>query len=200
MRMGRIDRDLKPDNILFLKGTATVSDLGLCWIRNFKGEGITPEERTTGAWGFRAPEHEHCRVEEIKESADVFSIVKILWWLIHGGALFPSAHYEGDSFDLCKKYDDNKMLGIMNLLRKVMVPEPDKRKIQNVQDLLFEIDSLLNLLTDKDYGSLAMLVDKQVDARKISEENFQSQVNSEKKIAALAPSLVKDIMLNLKKL
>jgi serine/threonine protein kinase len=142
-RQGIIHRDIKPDNALLPKPDHPVlADLGLCWLRDFSTERLTPEERATGAWGFRAPEHEHARVEDVGASADVFSLVKMLWWLIHGGPPFPSAHFEGEQFDLARKYNDIRLHAVRTLMQQVITPDPARRTITRGDQLAAELATI----------------------------------------------------------
>jgi serine/threonine protein kinase len=157
--VGVIHRDIKPDNILLRAPDVPVlSDLGLCWLTDFSGVRLTPEERATGAWGFRAPEHEHERAESVSESADVFSLVKILWWLVHGGPPFASAHFQEEKFDLARQYNDPRMHAITTLMSKVIVPDPARRTIRTAKDLCTELELLTGQLDSPSAGRVSAMV------------------------------------------
>jgi serine/threonine protein kinase len=79
---GVIHRDLKPSNI-FLRDdkTAVVGDLGLCLITE-QDERLTETTEAVGGRLYMAPELEDGRYEDAKPTGDIYSLGKILYWLI----------------------------------------------------------------------------------------------------------------------
>lgn len=186
---GVFHRDIKPDNALVEStGRLVLADLGLCWFDDGEEERLTADDRPAGAWGFRAPEYEHSRVEDVESSADVFSIVKILWWLIHGGEPFPAAHYQAPEFDLAEKYGDVRMHGITTLMSKVITPGPEQRQIRNGADLRSELQKYKSMLESPAKGRVGLAFVEGI-ARKHQGEASRTKVyNKSVKIGKLYPN------------
>jgi serine/threonine protein kinase len=79
---------LKPDNILYRKEKdeyyAVLTDFGICYVNNSE-ERLTPQEISIGPRFFMAPEYEVGKVENVTCKGDVFSLGKLIWWLLWGG-------------------------------------------------------------------------------------------------------------------
>lgn len=102
-------RDLKPENILYKKNEDKyelfLTDFGICYLKD-DDERLTEETTAVGARMFIAPEYEIGRVENVTEKGDIFSIGKIIWWLINGNehGLLPSNFWFVDEYDLLKRF------------------------------------------------------------------------------------------------
>ena len=100
-------RDIKPDNILFLKKgdeyTLYLTDFGTCFL-NDGSERLTPETMAVGPRMYIAPEYETGRVEEVTEKGDIFSLGKVLWCMINGEPedFMPSNFWFVDEYDLTR--------------------------------------------------------------------------------------------------
>ncbi len=112
-------RDIKPDNILFYGKNdgyeLYLTDFGTCFL-NDGSERLTPEKTAVGARMYLAPEYEIGKVEEINEKGDIFSIGKVIWFMINGDpdALLPSNFWFLDEYNLQKKYSDKPEMVIAN--------------------------------------------------------------------------------------
>ncbi len=82
---GIIHRDLKPDNIIIKGRDAKVGDLGLCLFEDMAR--ITPSWEAVGPRYYMAPELEAGRDDDVDTRADVYSLGKILYWLLTGVTL-----------------------------------------------------------------------------------------------------------------
>jgi len=89
---GVIHRDLKPANILRNEsGTAIVGDFGLSFLLNGPDDGddrITETQEVATARWFGAPEARDGRMENVTPAADVYSLGKLLHWMLSGGRVF----------------------------------------------------------------------------------------------------------------
>jgi len=105
-------RDLKPENILYevVDGEykLCLTDFGICFLNDDQIR-LTDEITAIGARMFTAPEYEVGRVEHVTEKGDIFSIGKIIWWMINGieKALLPSNFWFIEEFDLVKRFENN---------------------------------------------------------------------------------------------
>lgn len=114
-------RDLKPDNILFLKKEDEyelfLADFGICYLKDETSR-LTPENIAIGARMFIAPEYEVGRIENVNEKGDIFSLGKIIWYMINGevDAVLPSNFWFIEDFDLTKKYPDDIAIINANLI------------------------------------------------------------------------------------
>lgn len=114
-------RDIKPDNILFLKVddvyTLHLTDFGTCFL-NDGSERITPDTMAVGPRMFIAPEYEKGRVEAVTEKGDIFSIGKVIWCMINGEEddFMPSNFWFVNEYDLTKRFPDNFDMVIANTI------------------------------------------------------------------------------------
>lgn len=79
-------RDIKPDNILYEKVgedyKLCLTDFGICYLDR-ESERLTQAETAIGARMFIAPEYEKGRIENVDHTGDIFSIGKVIWYMIN---------------------------------------------------------------------------------------------------------------------
>lgn len=156
---GIIHRDIKPSNIFLRssKGPAVVGDFGICHIEK-DGVRITLTEEAVGARYYMAPELEDGRIEEISEKSDVYSLGKVLYWLLSGGRVFSREKHREQKWDL-KGWNvdsplgwDNIYLEHVNWLLDFMItnkPE-DRRSVRNILLVL----KMVKKLVKKEYNPI----------------------------------------------
>jgi serine/threonine protein kinase len=142
-RQGIIHRDIKPDNIFLrgMEGPPVIGDFGICYVED--GERFTLTEENVGPRGFIAPELEDGRAGAVTTKSDVYSLGKLLYWLLTGKTVPREGFRERDR-DL-KGYEVDSVLGwnniymehINRLLDFMIVHGPQERR---------DLDNLLILL------------------------------------------------------
>lgn len=142
-------RDIKPDNILFLREGGEYSlfltDFGTCFL-NDGSERLTPETMAVGPRMYIAPEYETGRVEEVSEKGDIFSIGKVIWCMINGNAedLLPSNFWFVNEYDLAKRYPDNPDMIVANtIISSCLAIDPKERSSYPV--LISQIQSFIGI-------------------------------------------------------
>jgi serine/threonine protein kinase len=135
-----IHRDIKPKNIFLRKpeNTPVLGDFGICFIED-DGTRLTLTDEAVGAFKFMAPEMENGR-NQVTTKADVYSLGKVLYWLLSGGEIFNrELHREkewdlkGSKFDNVFSYDKLCLEHINRILDFMIVYQPEKRRsIDNI--------------------------------------------------------------------
>jgi serine/threonine protein kinase len=100
-KQGFIHRDIKPANI-FLRSTngpAVLGDFGLVW-KDDSGERLTLTDEAVGSFHYRAPELLDGRVEEPTRECDIYSLGKVLYFMLSGGRIFDREIHREDKWDL----------------------------------------------------------------------------------------------------
>jgi serine/threonine protein kinase len=157
---GIIHRDIKPDNI-FLRtenGPAVVGDFGICFVED-DGTRLTLTDEAVGPALFIAPELEDGRVQAVSQKSDVYSLGKVLYWLLSDGKVFSREKHRQLQWDL-KGWNEGTLLGWNNiymehvnrLLDFMIVDNPEERR--GVSNILI-LTSWAKKLIQKEYNPVS---------------------------------------------
>lgn len=128
-RQGIIHRDLKPENILLEETrsgwSANVADFGLCF--DIGGERLTSTEEAVGSRYFMPPELEAGRSNDVTVRVDVYSLGKILYFMLSGGTRLPRENHRERGYDLRWIFGDVQMDYANLLLDKMVAANPKDR-------------------------------------------------------------------------
>lgn len=157
---GVIHRDIKPSNIYLRneKGPAVIGDFGICYIEK-NGKRLTLTDEAVGPRIFMAPELEGGRADNITSKSDIYSLGKVLYWLLSDGTMLPREKHREVYYDLKGKNDDtllgwnNIYLEHINRVLDLMIhPEPEKRRrAANIGMLIRHASTLIQ----KEYNPIA---------------------------------------------
>ena len=164
-------RDIKPENILYKEVNGEyelfLTDFGICFLNDDETR-LTQEITAVGARMFIAPEYEIGRVEKINEKGDIFSIGKVIWWMINGieNALLPSNFWFVDEFDLSNCFPGNPDIVAANvIIASCLRINPDERC--NYDQLIAMINNVLNENATTNDEERQHLVESAMEKRKI---------------------------------
>lgn len=143
---GVIHRDLKPHNIFLQDNllTPVVGDFGLCLLLE-EEERLTRTTEVIGARWYLAPEMEDGRYEEAKPVADVYSLGKILYWML-AGRIFSREKHRTAEYDLTKSQNDPAILFVYELLDGMIVGEPSERRFVDANAVADAVDHVIRRL------------------------------------------------------
>jgi hypothetical protein len=125
---GVIHRDLKPANI-FLRGdrrTPVVGDFGLCFL-NEEGERFTAVDEVVGPRWYTAPELEDGRSDDVGTWSDVYSLAKVLYWLVAGKKIFNRERHREGRYDLTRDADSPGLFFIYDVLDAALLADHQRR-------------------------------------------------------------------------
>lgn len=125
---GVYHRDMKPANILFRKdGTPVVGDFGICHVKD--GVPLTLSDKAMGSRHFIAPEMEAARhhLGGPSDRTDVYSLGKVLYWMLSGGRVFDREDHRARGNSLIELLGPPKWEHVHLLLDKMIVEKPLER-------------------------------------------------------------------------
>ncbi len=124
-RTGVIHRDVKPPNILFrADGTPVLADFGICHVDGDRLVTLTDE--AMGSVNYIAPEMESGRrLGPPTDVTDVYSLGKVLFWMISGGHIFGREDHRGRP--LPEILGGQQFEHIHLLLDEMVVEDPRRR-------------------------------------------------------------------------
>ena len=149
---GVIHRDIKPGNI-FLRSTAgpaVVGDFGLCLLE-CDLDRMTLTDEAVGSRLYMAPELEDGRLDRVTPAVDVYSLGKLLYWLLSGGKIFSREKHRDIENDL-KGRNEDSVLGWNNiylehvnrLLDRMIVTDPRGRA--NISQVVIFLKRITKLI------------------------------------------------------
>lgn len=154
---GIIHRDLKPENIFLWgdkQGDAVVGDFGLCFLQNEPRQ--TDISEAVGPRNYMAPELEDGRIEHVSEKCDIYSLGKILYWLLSHGRIFSREKHREPLFDLVRVTGNRYLEHANKLLDKMIVLKPEDR--MSLYGVRSNLDKLKWLIVNR-YNPVGVSVD-----------------------------------------
>lgn len=140
---GLIHRDLKPENILIgADRIVRICDFGLVYID--EDNRLTETLEQVGSRYFISPECEEGRSDDITSKTDIYSLGKILYYLLSGGIRFPRELQRAPKYDLRRMLNDPAMEAFSRILDKTIVQNPDGR-LEDVEIMEKEVKKAVNL-------------------------------------------------------
>jgi hypothetical protein len=125
---GKFHRDVKPGNILFRRDhTPVIGDYGL--FSTMEGEGVTLVGEAVGPRYFIAPEMEAGgrHLGEPSDCTDVYSLGKVLYWMLSGGRRIDREEHRAPGNNLVQVLQGQRWEHVNMLLDKMLVREPGGR-------------------------------------------------------------------------
>ncbi len=142
-----VHRDIKPENILFKDDifTPIISDFGICFPTDSGFERLTIEDnRVVGTRFYMAPEFESGKVKEIPKSSDVYSLGKLLYWMVTENVKTRENYlYEADK-DLRNIFKNEHAFHFIyeRIFEKTIKENPDDR-FQDANELAKEVEKMI---------------------------------------------------------
>jgi serine/threonine protein kinase len=130
---GITHRDLKPENILLRssRGPAVLGDFGICWFLEADEERLTRTHEDIGSSFCRAPELFDGPLENVKPTADVYCLGKLLYWLLVGkggrAGRVAREDFERGGRNLVTMFKDDRYEHFNILLRRMITENPSER-------------------------------------------------------------------------
>lgn len=134
-----VHRDVKPENILFRENNndCLLSDFGICLIRDLDRSTETSE--VVGPLCFMAPELEGGGQLGVDCSVDIYSLGKVIYFMLSGGVRLPRELHREKEYDLWSgKGGRYTLLGL--LLDKMICPVD--QRIKSMEDVMSEIEKI----------------------------------------------------------
>ena len=137
-----LHRDLKPQNIFLRKdGSIVVGDFGLCIDLQDIKDRATQTLEAVGAERYIAPEVEKGRVSEPQPTSDLYSLGKVLYFILSGRTLIREEYGVGED-DIRTRDAGPNMHFVYELFDKTITERPEDR-YQSAADLLYALDTVI---------------------------------------------------------
>ncbi len=170
-------RDVKPENILFT-GSGNdlwLSDFGICLIRELPR--LTESPEVMGPWGFMAPELARGGELAVTPSADIYSLGKVIFYMMSGGIVLPREEIYDSKFQVI--FDRGQRYRLMEMLLGRMVREKPDERFQSMADILARLDQIelweqkarLTLLDENTFAILDQKKRQSLEAGRITAAN-----------------------------
>lgn len=122
-----LHRDLKPQNIFVDdSGNPRIGDFGLCYIDD--GEAVTLLDEAVGSKNFIAPELEDGRTDKVGTWSDIYSLGKILYWLVSDRVVFAREKQSEPEYNLFEKHKWERNYKLLHdMIDRMIVADYTKR-------------------------------------------------------------------------
>ncbi|MBD8880110.1 protein kinase [Rhodanobacter sp. 7MK24] len=177
---GVIHRDVKPQNILFQDGGhhSILTDFGICYMH--ADERVTPMDEAVGPRVFMSPEMEGGRVIEVRQAADVYSLGKLIYYMISGGVMLPrEAIHEAQYASI---FAESGRYHLLKMLLGKMICVEDRR-LKTMHEVIVELDQIASWesraqvtpLSSSTFDALRKLQQRELETQRITAANDQAR-------------------------
>lgn len=179
-----IHRDVKPENILFTGNGHEVwlTDFGICLLR--EAERATQPQEAVGPQVYMAPELEGGGELEVTPAADVYSLGKVIYFMLSGGRILPRERLDEPQY--ASVFQGGQRFSLLQMLLRRMICVLSGR-IKTMDEVVQELtkieewDRRARLLPVSEAGlaNLDSLRKKASEKQKIAAENASAREQEE---------------------
>ncbi len=194
--LGIVHRDVKPANILFprLDNEIWLSDFGICHIGTAP-EGLTETGEVVGPRGFTAPELEFGGSATVTGSADIYSLGKVIYYMLSGGRLIAREHL--DTTECNTVFGKGERYSILRALLLRMIA-PLERRISLVSEVAQELRRIQQWeeyahtlpLSERALSMIIAAQQKAIDQDRIKKKNEEVRQDTQRLIEAAGAGIL----------
>ena len=191
-----VHRDVKPQNVLFTGHghDLWLSDFGICLIRELPR--LTESPEVVGPWAFMAPELAMGGELEVPPSVDIYSLGKVIFYMLSGGAVIPREELHIPRFQ--QVFNKGERYGLMELLLRRMICDQAQR-IQNINEVIGQLEKIaawehnakLIPISEDALSAIEKLQRKSIEAGRVATANKDAR-EQEKQIRSKIQASVTD--------
>ncbi len=160
-RKGLVHRDIKPQNIfLDSADNLVLGDFGLIFFQDEAHKRISETFENVGTRDWMPPWARDLRIDEVKGTFDVFSLGKVLWWMVSDLQVLPFWNFERPPYNLEIKFADAPFIKELNPLLRKCIVENEADCLPDAIALLSEIDKLLIFVRSGGRNRIQLIRDK----------------------------------------
>lgn len=177
---GIVHRDVKPKNILFTGNGHDIwlSDFGICLIREAPRVTETPE--VMGPRGFMAPELEYGGKLDVSPTTDVYSLGKVIYFMLSGGVVVPRERLDEPQFSSI--FAKGQRHQLLEMLLRRMICDVSKR-ISSAAGVLGELGKIeeweknaqLLPMSQSTLAAVQQLQRRSIESARITEQNREAR-------------------------
>ena len=142
---GVVHRDIKPANIFSRdNGSLVVGDFGLCLLDD-QGVRVTATEEVVGSRFYTAPELADGRADRVRPSCDVYSLGKLLYWMLTG-RVFDREKHRDDEWRFGRSGLPLPQYELVNQLLDRMIAADPWQRHQSAAVTLAAVEGLMGVI------------------------------------------------------
>ena len=146
-RAGFVHRDIKPENIfLDSSDNLVLGDFGLVFFSDERHTRISAAFENVGSRDWMPAWAMGMRIEDVEPTFDVFSLGKVLWFMVANKPILRLWYYLKDEFNLEKIFPDTPYINLANHLFKKCIVEEEQDCLPDATAFLEEVDKLLSII------------------------------------------------------
>ena len=139
-----VHRDIKPQNVfLDAAGRLILGDFGLVFFTDERHTRISGTVENVGSRDWMPPWATSRRIEDLKPSFDVYSLGKLLWFMLSGQPILPREYYDSPEYDVTRKSRSRAFIRYANAIFKRCIVEKEQDCFPHALPLLDMIDQCL---------------------------------------------------------
>ncbi|SFT72181.1 serine/threonine protein kinase [Paraburkholderia aspalathi] len=202
---GVVHRDVKPQNVLFrdVGQHALLTDFGICYMH--ADDRITPVDEAVGPRIFMAPEMEGGRIIDVRPAADVYSLGKLIYYMISGGVLLPREAIHEEPY--AQVFAQGGRYHLLRMLLGKMICLEDRR-LKSMTEVASELEQIaswearaqITPLTSTSLDAIKRLQQRELDAQRVIAENQETRRTETEVLGSTQRSLMDWLMVQLQQI
>lgn len=146
-KKGYVHRDIKPHNIFLNSNNDLIlGDFGLVYFSDIEHTRISASIENVGSRDWMPPWAMGIRLENVKPNFDVFSLGKLLWFMVSAKPILQLWYFKKDRFNVEKLFPDSHNIRFANPLFEKCIVEEEENCLKDAGELLKEIDKTISII------------------------------------------------------